>query len=150
MCVCALISPWAYSAQPVCLLQSQTDVCTQASLCCHTGINQVWGCVNHCKPQKTHTHTNTLLPRVPCSYVSIALKGAAELRKQETEVYIEKQKCPRRTKIDHISCIFTFWLQLLWLWLSSGLKCSTPALSRCWYLREAYKCYYLVFILQQP
>lgn len=58
---------------------SDQHLYTQASLCCHTGINWVLGCVNHSKPQKIHPHTQThtyciythyCQPAIPCSYVS--------------------------------------------------------------------------------
>jgi len=62
-CLCCLCQPNA----------SDQRVYTQASLCCHTGINRVWGCVNHSKPQKTHSVTHT---SPPSSFpLSMCVKG---------------------------------------------------------------------------
>lgn len=75
---------------------SDQHVCTQASLCCHTGINRVWGCVNHSKPQKTHPHTlvrtHTCQAAIPCSCVWRAKQWGANHRRGETEHWTIKNR----------------------------------------------------------
>lgn len=87
---------------------SDQRVYTQASLCCHTGINRVWGCVNHSKPQKTHTHTYThtcthtsaCQAAIPCSCVWRAKQWRTNLWTGETEQWTMENR--------------HFWEELRW------------------------------------
>lgn len=102
---------------------SDQHVYTQASLCCHTGINRVWGCVNHSKPQKTpshtrthtHTHVRACQAAIPCSCAWRAKQSEGANRwTAETEQWTIKKTDISWKKGDKTSLRVIFSISNAW------------------------------------